>query len=420
MITDPLVLIRAAHFAATLLASGTVFFTALVIGPLRLPQNSSTLRERTNLLVWVALALAVLTGAMWLIWLAANILGESLTDVCLHGGAWSVLADTRFGWICCLRLALAIVLGLLLLVPAQRVWLVAVAAGFLALPAFASHAGATPGVRGDAHVVSDALHLLSAGAWLGGLPAFVTLLWITYRRRKPGWNDFTIEVTRRFSGLAALSVGALLITGIVNSWNLLGGPRDLWTTDYGRLVGFKIVLLVAMIAIATANKLHLTPRLPARVALGKLQRNSLAEIAIGLCVLVLVGYLGRLEPTAHIHPATALIPPDAAFTHIHMPEAMADVTVSPGRAGRSSMTIRVSREDFTPFAAKDVRIFLDPPGASANSADSFNGHGKQQPDGTWTVSDIALARPGVWTVRVIVIAQSGETIVLDAPIVIER
>jgi len=31
-VTDPLALIRAAHFAATLLASGTVFFAALAIG----------------------------------------------------------------------------------------------------------------------------------------------------------------------------------------------------------------------------------------------------------------------------------------------------------------------------------------------------------------------------------------------------
>jgi copper resistance protein D len=417
VITDPLALIRAAHFAVTLLASGTVFFAALVIGPTRLPQNFPILRMHMNMLVWAGLALSVLTGAMWVIWLAANILGESLAEVCLHGGAWSVLADTRFGWICCLRLVLAVLLGLLVLDPAQRVWPIVVAAAFLALPAFASHAGATPGLRGDVHVVSDAVHLLSAGGWLGGLPAFVLLLWTARRRQKPGWNDFTITVTRRFSWIAAASVGALLATGILNSWNLLGGPRDLWTTDYGRLIGFKIALLATMVGFATVNKFHLTPRLPARAALRNLRRNSLAEIGIGLCVLVLVGYLGRLQPTAHVHPATTTTPPDAAFTHIHAPEAMADVTINPGRAGNSAITIRVSREDFTTFAAKDVRVVLDPPAASGDSLDR---DAKRQPDGTWTINDITLAPPGIWTVRVIVIAQSGETIVLDAPIVIER
>jgi putative copper resistance protein D len=417
VLADPLALIRAAHFAVTLLASGTVFFAALVIGPTRLPQNFPILRMHMNMLVWAALALSVLTGAMWVVWLAANILGESLAEVCLHGGAWSVLADTRFGWIFCARLVLAVLLGLLILDPAQRVGPIIVAAAFLALPAFASHAGATLGPRGDVHVVSDAVHLLSAGVWLGGLPAFVLVLWTARRRRKPGWYDFTITVTRRFSWIAATSVGALLATGILNSWNLLDGPRDLWTTDYGRLIGFKIALLAAMVGFAAVNKFHLTPRLPARTALHKLQRNSLAEIGIGLCVLVLVGYLGRLEPTVHVHPATTIIPPDAAFTHIHAPEAMADVTIKPGRAGNSAITIRVSREDFTTFAAKDVRVILDPPAASGGS---LNRDAKRQPDGTWAINDITLASPGIWTVRVIVVAQSGETIVLDAPIVIER
>lgn len=417
MITDPLALIRAAHFAVTLLASGTVFFAALVIGPTRLPQNFPILRMHMNMLVWAGLVLSILTGAMWVVWLAANILGESLAEVCLDGGAWSVLADTRFGWICCVRLVLAVLLGLLVLDPAQRVGPIIVAAAFLALPAFASHAGATPGPRGDVHVVSDAVHLLSAGGWLGGLPAFVLVLWTARRRRKPGWYDFTITVTRRFSWIAATSVGALLATGIVNSWNLLDGPRDLWTADYGRLIGFKIALLAAMVGFAAVNKFHLTPRLPARAALRKLQRNSLAEIGIGLCVLVLVGYLGRLEPTVHVHPATTIVPPDAAFTHIHAPEAMADVTINPGRAGNSAITIRVSREDFTTFAAKGVRVVLDPPAASG---DSLHRDAKRQPDGTWTINDITLAPPGIWTVRVIVIAQSGETIVLDAPIVIAR
>ena len=417
MTADPLALIRAAHLAATLLASGTVFFTALVIGPTHRPQNFAVLRRRMNLLLCIALAVTVLTGAMWVVWLAANILGESLAEVCLHGGAWSVLADTRFGWISCLRFALAVLLGLLMFAPAQRALPVAAAAALLALPAFASHAGATPGMRGDIHVISDAAHLLAAGGWLGALPAFVLLLWIARQQQKPSWYDFTIKVTYRFSRLAAVSVGALLATGIVNSWNLLGGPRDLWATDYGRLIGFKVVLLAAMAGIATVNKFHLTPRLPARAALRNLQRNSLAETGIGLCVLVLVGYLGRLPPTAHVHPETTIIPPGAAFTHIHTPEAMADVTINPGRAGSSTVTIRVSREDFTAFAAKDVRLALDPPAASGNSLDR---DAKKQPDGTWTVNDIALAQPGIWAVRVIVIGQSGETIVLDAPIVIER
>jgi putative copper resistance protein D len=47
------------------------------------------------------------------------------------------------------------------------------------------HAGATPGPTGNIHFASDTLHLLTAGAWLGGLPAFVLLLWQAQRNANP-------------------------------------------------------------------------------------------------------------------------------------------------------------------------------------------------------------------------------------------
>ena len=123
----------------------------------------------------------------------------------------------------------------------------------IALPALVGHAGATPGIAGDIHLVSDMVHLLAAGAWLGGLPAFACCC----GKRAAGRGDlarFRNQATRRFSIVGILSVGALLASGLVNSWNLLSGPRDLVTTDYGRLVALKIGLFVAMVAIAAVNR----------------------------------------------------------------------------------------------------------------------------------------------------------------------
>ena len=122
-----------------------------------------------------------------------------------------------------------------------------------------------------------------------------------------------------------------------------------------------------MVAIAAVNKFYLTPRLPKPAALRALQRNSLAEIGLGLCVLLFVGVLGTLPPAAHVHAASTGIPPDAAFVHIHTVEVMADVTIEPGRAGRTDVTIRVSREDLSHYPAKDVRLELDPPTAGGRT-----------------------------------------------------
>jgi putative copper resistance protein D len=359
----------------------------------------------------------VLSGAAWLVLLASNILGASIADVCLNGGVWPVITDTRFGLVWCVRLVLALLLGLLLLWPAARSLQVTVAAALLALPALVGHAGATPGLTGDLHLASDMLHLLAAGAWLGGLPAFALLLRDARRGAERTWDEFAIQATRRFSAVGILSVAALLASGLINSWNLLGTPRDLITTDYGRLVALKIGLFAAMITIAAVNKFYLSPQLPAPGALRSLQRNSVVEICLGLCVLLFVGRLGTLQPTAHVHASPVGIPPDAAFVHIHTAEALADVTIDPGHAGQTSVIIRVSREDLSPFPAKDVRLALDPPAAGGQTVERT---AVAQPDGTWLVNGITLPQSGIWTTRVIVQTYQGKAIVLDAPIVIER
>ena len=66
--------------------------------------------------------------------------------------------------------------------------------------------------------------------------------------------------------------------------------------------------------------------------------------------------LGTLAPAVHVHAIFNGIPSDAAFVHIHTVEVMADVTIEPGRAGRTDVTIRVSRENSSYYPAKDVQF----------------------------------------------------------------
>jgi hypothetical protein len=96
---------------------------------------------------------------------------------------------------------------------------------------------------------------------------------------------------------------------------------------------------------------------------------------------------------------------------------MAEVTIDPGRAGIAEVTIRVLREDFSRFPAKEVRLTLEPPTSVSRRLEKS---AIQQSDGSWRVNDITLVEPGIWTVRVIVTPDKGDAIPLDAPIVIER
>src|SRR5262249_59657233 len=65
-------------------------------------------------LVWAALAVAVVSGAIWLVLLAGDIYAAPLAEVWHDGGVWTVATATRFGQISLARLAAAALLAALL------------------------------------------------------------------------------------------------------------------------------------------------------------------------------------------------------------------------------------------------------------------------------------------------------------------
>ena len=408
---DPIILARAVHFAATTLAAGTVSFMVLVAAPaFGRGRGIVALRRRADIMTWAALAIAIASGAVWLALLAADIYGAPLVEVCLQGGPWTVLSGTRFGAVWSARLAAALLLAVLLLWPALRWLQLAAAAALIAPLALIGHAGATPDAAGQLHLASDAVHLVAAGVWLGGLPALALLL---SSARAP--RGLAARAAARFSALGVACVAALLASGIVNSWMLLSTPRDLIATDYGQLLFLKIGLFAAMLAIAAVNRFHLTPHLAGAPARRELMRNSVAETALGAGVLLLVGALGAMEPAGHSHLPPVDIPADAAFVHIHSEQAMADVMIDPGRAGIADASIRVMHEDSSDFPTDGIRLTLNPPTPGPKPIDRA---AVRQSDGTWRVDRLELGGSGNWMVRVIVAVAPGKQIVLDAPIVI--
>ena len=119
-------------------------------------------------------------------------------------------------------------------------------------------------------------------------------------------DEFSIEIARvatlRFSSLGVDSVGTLFVTGIVNSWFLVGSIDALIDTEYGRLLLLKVLLFFAMLSIAAFNRFHLTPSMmrkdgaAPRAALRQLRTNSVMEAVVGLIILFLVAMLGTLPP----------------------------------------------------------------------------------------------------------------------------
>ena len=115
-------------------------------------------------------------------------------------------------------------------------------------------------------------------------------------------------------------------------------------------------------------------------------------------------------------PASTARPEDNAFVHIHGAQAMADVTISPGRAGMVRITLRLSREDFSPIETQRVALALTQPGRDDLTLPVRPGI---EP-GEWRAGPTTLPAAGIWTVKINVTLASGTAELLDGPIVLER
>jgi putative copper resistance protein D len=311
-LADPLIWVRAVHFASTVSVAGVAFFLVFVGEPAFRPAHRNArvpaiVRARLAQIAWIGLAFVFVSGAAWLVLRAGQMSDLPVAAVFSEGVIWTVLSDTHFGYLWMGRFALTVLLaGAFYPFDFRSQWrrgaAVALAAGLTGTLAFAGHAGAGAGAEGTVHLTADIWHLIAAGAWVGSLVPLALLLHAA-DDGDPLSIEIAREATRRFSTLGVASVGTLLATGIVNTWVLVGSIQALFGTDYGRLLLVKVALFLGMLSIAAVNRLRLTPRLVQRrdastgqCALRRLRNNSLIEATVGAIILGLVAVLGTLSP----------------------------------------------------------------------------------------------------------------------------
>jgi putative copper export protein/mono/diheme cytochrome c family protein len=318
----PLALFRALNIAASAVALGLPAVLVLVVAPLCAPRQAAASEIFRRLVppslaaVAAALVVELATGLAWVVLQAASMSGRPLSDAVASGAVGTLLAQTGFGHASLARLGfgllLAVCLSLIRRAESGRVSSLlgvasfAGAGGFVAL-AWTGHAAATEGALGILHLVADGGHLLAAGVWLGGLVALVMLFAVIRTAPRAAALRLAAAASRRFSPIGVLCVATLTVTGIVNSWLLVGDLPHLVGTEYGRLLILKVALFAAMVAVAAANRSLLTPRLAAaasgdaraRSALSGLFRNFIIEAVLGLAVVGVVGFLGQASPGLH-------------------------------------------------------------------------------------------------------------------------
>jgi putative copper resistance protein D len=258
-------------------------------------------RQRMGQASVPALIGAVASGVLWFLLVAAG-MSADLNAAIDPSALWTALTQTPFGPLWAARFALAVLILTLLARPIGPRWRLAPAllcGVLLASLALTGHAQSEDGIWRLAHETADALHLLAAGAWIGGL----VMLTVVLRQAGPDARVDVAPVLARFSIMGYVAVAVLMLSGLVNSLFLLSEPASLIATRYGRLLCLKLALFVSMLALAAVNRLWITPALAKGAPDGavwrlRLKRQVLAEQVLAVLVLGVVAVLGDMDPAA--------------------------------------------------------------------------------------------------------------------------
>jgi copper resistance protein D len=308
VLTAQLIIARAVHVAASLLLAGIFTFDLAMLAPARrLGSDDFHEIERRlfRLAVW-SLVAALLSALLWS-WLeVASMSGLPLKNA-FSATAWrTVLFETQFGRVWQLRLGLitaafALVATGLAKVKARRdlipvLWLVSVV--FLVSLAWIGHVAATAHPLG---LLGDVLHLCAAGGWIGGLVPLV--IFLARVRASLSLGETVARVLHRFSTLSLCCVSVLVVSGISNSWLLVGSIYALFTTPYGRLLLFKLTLFAILLGFGARNRFIVKAKLAKAPAdpnlLPQLRRSVLCEVCLGAAVVVIVACLGVTPPARY-------------------------------------------------------------------------------------------------------------------------
>jgi putative copper resistance protein D len=279
-----LVVARFVHFGALTFLFGAGWAPAYA--------NLESIAPRVRSMQRIASWLALLSGLAWFLFALGGMAG-SLSAAFDPSLILSTIREVSFGQVSAARL-----IGCLVLVHLLHLggihgarWPAWVLSGaLLASIALTGHAQAEEGQAQLVHTVSDGLHLLAAGLWLGALSVFGLL----FQTRTGASEEVQRTALGQFSSTGIVAVLVLIATGLVNSFFLVGTPVALVAGPYGWLLTVKLVLFVAMLALAALNRRDLRNAMPTAT----LRRRLIIEQGCGAAVLAVVACLGTVMPAA--------------------------------------------------------------------------------------------------------------------------
>ncbi len=272
----------------------------------------------------------------------------------------------------------------------------------LLLPALSGH-GAT-----QAPLVvmfpSIALHVTAISVWFGGLVTLLVVLPAATRcLAKAERTRLLSAVVDRFSGLALVAVIVALATGLVQSYVEVGRLDLLLSTDFGRAVSVKFIVLMILIGLGAVNRRRTLPRLrkiagdggPPGATGVSLRRTLRGEVALIVIALVATGALASYAPAA-----TQYSGPYNATTTVGGKELQ--LTLDPAKVGSNELHLYLfdPRTGGQYDGAEQVTAAETLP---SKGIGPLTQTGEKSGPGHYTVPGIVLGLPGTWKLQITVL-----------------
>lgn len=162
----------------------------------------------------------------------------------------------------------------------------------LVAPAFLGHAAADSD-RALASIIVNALHVASAGGWIGTL-LVLTLVARTLRTREDG-GPLLASLLVSFHPMALASAGTVFATGLATAWLRMGAPEGIANSTYSGLFVIKVVLVFVTGAVG-AGHAKLAKRRVATVDRATIARTLLGESLLAVLVLLVTAVLTGTVP----------------------------------------------------------------------------------------------------------------------------
>lgn len=296
----------------------------------------------------------------------------------------------------------------------RRTWqgLLLVAGVLLFSFSIGSHAGAVLGSVWA--VLGDFVHLLAAGAWVGGMVLLPLLGWRVYRGDASADRAQWLLLIRRFSFLAGLAVFGLVVTGLFSSLVQVPSLASLVETPYGRVLLVKLGLVgLTLLAAFSNNRLvHRRSEALQQAGLRRFNRQVALEAIFSLGLMVSVAVLVQTTAPRSLTLSETAFQPALPFNQaLKVDDLNVHLQITPNQVGRNDFWVHLYHDDNSPIGdVQLVRLFFNYQDAPLGRASADLQTSNQN---IFTAAGAYLNQSGAWDISVYVRRRGLDDILAD-------